>query len=100
MPVTPTGEVLTQIAQLARLELSAEEIRVFTPQLGDILKYVEQLQTVDVTGVELMTHPVELATALREDRVVPTVLDDQGEPKVLESAPETLHGGFKVPPVL
>jgi aspartyl-tRNA(Asn)/glutamyl-tRNA(Gln) amidotransferase subunit C len=100
MSVTPTGEVVAQIARLARLELSPEEIGVFTPQLGDILKYVEQLQTVDVTGVESMTHPVELETPLREDRVVATVLDEQGEPKVLISAPETIRGGFKVPPVL
>jgi len=100
MPVAPTGEVLMQIAQLARLELSNDEIQVFAPQLGDILKYVEQLQTVDVSGVEVMTHPIELATPLREDRVVATVLDDQGEPKVLGSAPEILRGGYKVPPVL
>ena len=100
MPVIPTGEVLTQIARLARLELSLEEIQTFTPQLGDILKYMEQLQAVDVTGVELMTHPVQLVTPLREDRVVPTALDENGEPKVLDSAPETIRGGFKVPPVL
>lgn len=82
------------------MELTSAEIEIFTPQLGQILHYVEQLQAVDVQGVEPMTHPVELATALREDVIQPSPLDAQGVPKVLGSAPETLHGGYKVPPVL
>ena len=97
----PTGEALVkQIARLARLELSPEEIQTFAPQLGDILKYVEQLQSLDVQGVDPMTHPIELETPLREDIVRASPVDEDGEPKVLASAPETLHGGFKVPPVL
>ena len=96
----PTGDALLLIARLARLELTADEVKVFTPQLGEVLKYVAQLQSLDVTGVEPMTHPLELSTPLRDDVVRPSLLDADGEPKVLSSAPETLHGGYKVPPVL
>jgi hypothetical protein len=40
-----------RIADLARLELSAEELDLFTRQLGDILTYVEQIRALDTTGV-------------------------------------------------
>jgi aspartyl-tRNA(Asn)/glutamyl-tRNA(Gln) amidotransferase subunit C len=101
MAQAPTGEALThQIARLARLELSAQEVATFTPQLDEVLKYVAQLQEVNVTGVEPLTQPIELATPLREDVVVPSPRTASGEPKVLSSAPDTLHGGYKTPPVL
>jgi aspartyl-tRNA(Asn)/glutamyl-tRNA(Gln) amidotransferase subunit C len=68
--------------------------------LSEILKYVEQLQGADVQGVEPLTHPLDLATPLRADevRIFPT--DDAGKPKVLQSAPDALYDGFKVPPIL
>lgn len=94
-------EALTrQIAELARLELSNEEVATFTPQLGQILKYVEQLQRVQVEGVDAMISPIELETPYREDCVLPSFMGAEGKPKVLESAPDTLDDGFKVPPIL
>ncbi len=47
---------LDYLANLARLALTAEEKAKFAAQLGDILKYVEKLKEVDVTGVEPMAH--------------------------------------------
>jgi len=95
------NEKLTrQVAELARLELSDQEVQVFTSQLGGILKYVEQLQEVNVQGVEPLTHPLDLATPLRPDEVRPSPLDQEGKPKVLRSAPDVLYDGFKVPPIL
>src|SRR4051794_35087517 len=100
MSDAPTGDALLQIARLARLELTPDEVKLFTPQLGDVLQYVVQLQSVNVEGVEPMTHPLELKTPLREDVVHVSPVDADGAPKVLASAPETLHGGYKVPQVL
>ena len=101
-PAPPViDEKLTrQLANLANLELTDAEVTTFTAQLGGILGYVEKLQQADVTGVEPMVHPVELETALREDVVVPSPRNAQGRPLVLDSAPEQLHDGFKVPPIL
>jgi len=94
-------EKLTRkVAELSRLELSDQEVQMFTSQLGEILKYVEQLQTVDVSGVEPMTHPLEMATPLREDVVRPSPVDENGKPKILKCAPDVLYEGFKVPPIL
>jgi aspartyl-tRNA(Asn)/glutamyl-tRNA(Gln) amidotransferase subunit C len=92
--------LMRQVAQLARLELTDEEAKLYTSQLGAILGYVDQLAKADVAGVEPMTHPLELATPLREDIVQPFPMDSEGKPKVLQSAPDVLHDGFKVPPVL
>ena len=95
------NEVLTrQVAHLARLELSDAEAKTFTTQLSGILKYVEQLQGVDVSKVEPMTHPLDLLTPLREDIVRPSPVDADGKPKVLRSAPDVLNDGYKVPPIL
>jgi aspartyl-tRNA(Asn)/glutamyl-tRNA(Gln) amidotransferase subunit C len=95
------NDTLTRkVAQLARLELSDQEVQTFTSQLGDILKYVEQLQQVDVQKVEPLTHPLDLATPMRDDQVRPSPIDAAGKPKVLQSAPDVLYDGYKVPPIL
>ncbi len=89
-----------RIAQLANLELTEQEVTSFTSQLGNILGYIDQLAKAEVADIEPMTHPIDLPTALREDVVRPSPTDAEGRPRVLESAPEVLHDGFKVPPVL
>lgn len=95
------NEALTQkVAELARLELTTAEIKAFTPQLKSVLGYIDQLSQADVAGVEPLVHPIELTLTLREDQVETTALDAQGKPKVLDSAPEVLYDGYKVPPIL
>ena len=86
-----------RIADLARLELSAEELDLFTRQLGDILTYVEQIRTLDTTGVEptsqVMNRPVD-----RDDQPGPTLT----RAELLGNAPDaaTEAGLFKVPRVI
>jgi aspartyl-tRNA(Asn)/glutamyl-tRNA(Gln) amidotransferase subunit C len=95
------NESLTrQVASLARLELTEEEVKTFTSQLGEIVKYVDQLQKIDVSGVEPLTHPLDQPAGLREDEVKPFESGPDGRPKVLQAAPESLDDGFKVPPII
>lgn len=95
------NESLTRyVANLARLELSDDEVSKFTGQLGDILKYIEQLQEVDVSSVSPLTHPLALETPFREDKIVSPPKTDQGKPKVLNSAPEVMNDGYKVPKII
>lgn len=89
-----------RIARLANLELTEHEVTTFTSQLGSVLGYIDQLAKIDVAGVEPMIHPIELTTALRDDLIRPSPIDTEGKPRVLESAPDVLHDGFKVPPIL
>jgi len=52
------------VAELARLELTDEERAVFQPQLENIVKYVEKISEVDVSGVEPMMHGRDRDAAL------------------------------------
>jgi len=81
------------VARLARLRLSEEEIDRMAGELSKILGYVEQMNELDLEGVEPTSHVVELQNVLRED--VPR----EGLPRerVLEQAPDVAGGGFRVP---
>ena len=86
-----------RIAELARLELSEDELELFTRQLGDILTYVEQIRALDTTGVaptsQVMNRPVD-----RADSPAATLTRSQ----LLDNAPDAAveAGLFKVPRVM
>jgi aspartyl-tRNA(Asn)/glutamyl-tRNA(Gln) amidotransferase subunit C len=92
-----TRQDVQRIADLARLELTAEELDLFTRQLGDILTYVEQIRALDTTGVaptsQVLNRPVD-----RDDVAAPTLSRDD----LLRNAPDAaLEAGlFKVPRVI
>lgn len=86
-----------RIADLARLELSAEELDLFTRQLGDILTYVAQIRALDTTGVaptsQVLNRPVD-----RDD--VPAATLSRSD--LLSNAPDAAleAGMFRVPRVI
>lgn len=84
------------VAGLARLNLTDEEIATFTLQLDDILTYFEKLGELDTSDVEPTAHVIELSNALRKDssRTSPP------RERILENAPETDRGCFKVPRIV
>ena len=90
-------EDVQRIAELARLELSPDELELFTRQLGDILTYVEQIRALDTTGVaptsQVLNRPVD-----REDTLQPTLSREDLMRNAPEGAPEA--GLFKVPRVI
>ena len=55
------------VAQLARLQLTAQETELFQKQLGDVLKYAEKLKEVNVEGVEAEAHAVPIFNVSRAD---------------------------------
>ena len=86
-----------RIADLARLELTPEELTLFTQQLSDILVYVEQIQSLDTTGVAPTSHVLNRPVD-RPDTPAPTLsLAD-----ALANAPDVASeaGLFKVPRVM
>ena len=87
-----------RIAALARLELSPEEEATMAEQLSAVLDYVRQLEELDVSGVEPMTHALAEgeAPALRDDVVEPGLDPAQA----LANAPEREGTCFKVPRIL
>ena len=97
MPTSFTRDDVVRIADLARLELTAEELDLFTRQLGDILSYVEQIRTLDTTGVAPTSHVLNRPTD-RNDELAPT----SSRTEVLSNAPDAAPaaGLFKVPRVI
>jgi aspartyl-tRNA(Asn)/glutamyl-tRNA(Gln) amidotransferase subunit C len=84
------------VARLARLKLSADELKRFSSQLNGILDYINQLNEVDTSDVEPMSHPLDLKNVFREDKTVPSLARED----VLAGAPAKRDGFFLVPPVL
>ena len=97
-------ELTRKVANLARLDLTDDEVKKFTSQLHDVLGYIDQLTQVDVSTpqgqIEPMTHPLELETLFREDEPRLFGKDEEGTLKILKSAPEVMYDGYKVPPIL
>ena len=96
MPALSKQEV-ERIAELARLELSAAELDLFTRQLGEILTYVEQIRALDTTGVaptsQVLNRPVD-----RDDVTAATLSRSELLGNAPDAAPEA--GLFKVPRVI
>lgn len=91
-------DVITRLAALARLEVSDAEREQFAAQLSDILRYVDQVQAVDTTGVDAASQPLPQTTKWREDVPVPSLDRDAG----LANAPDAdrAAGLFRVPKVI
>ena len=93
--------LVRKVADLARLALTDEEVRLYATQMKTTLGYVEQISNVKIPeGTEPLYHPLEVSTPMREDILVPSPKSADGKPKMIEPAPDTLYEGFKVPPIL
>jgi aspartyl-tRNA(Asn)/glutamyl-tRNA(Gln) amidotransferase subunit C len=85
-----------KIASLARIAVTDAEAEALLPELNNILGWVEQLGTVDVTGIEPMTAVIPNHLRLRDDFVT----DGNVRDRVLANAPQAEHGFFAVPKVI
>jgi len=84
------------MARLARINLTEDEATVFQKQLDDVLKYVEKLRQVDVTGIDAAAHAVPLFDVFREDAPRDWFTAEQA----LSNAPRQANGLFIVPKVV
>lgn len=89
-------ETILKLADLARVELTPQEIAKFAGQLDGILKYIEKLNVLDTSNLEPLTSPFEQPMFHRPDEVHPS----PGAAVILESAPEQIYDNYKVPPVI
>ncbi len=88
-------EDVEHVAKLARLELTDEEKVKYSKQLTDVLKYMEQMNEVDTTGVEPMNHPIDFSNVMRED----VVSYDNTREELMANAPLVEQDSFKVPKI-
>lgn len=89
-----------KVAALAHLEITDEEVALYTPQMAEIVSYVEQLNELDIEDIEPMlgglTVEGKVTETVRED----LVRESLGQKSALEQAPSTASGHFQVPKVL
>ena len=90
-----TKETVRHIAKLARLKLSAQEEDIYTEQLGKILDYVAELQSVDTTGVQSAAHILPVNNIMRDDHVS----SRQSQDMILKGAPDVENNFFRVPKI-
>ena len=89
-----------KVATLAHLEITDEEVAMYTPQMAEIVKYVEQLNELDTENVEPMLGGLTAAgeeTATQRDD---TVRESFTQGEALSEAPSAIEGHFQVPKVL
>ncbi len=85
-----------RVAKLARIAVPEEDLPVLADELNGILAFMEQLNEVDVDGVEPMTSVTPQRLKRRED----VVTDGSQQEAVLKNAPDAREGFFAVPKVV
>lgn len=86
-------EQVLHVARLSRLRLSEEEVAKMAGELSSILGHVDRIAELDLDEVEPTSHVVQLENVLRPDEPRPSWPRE----RILEPAPETADGAFRVP---
>ncbi|GAA0773925.1 Asp-tRNA(Asn)/Glu-tRNA(Gln) amidotransferase subunit GatC [Roseibium denhamense] len=89
-------ETVKRVARLARIKVSEDEATRMTGELNAILGFVEQLDEVNIDGVEPLTSVVEQTMKKREDGVT----DGSKAAKIVQNAPASEDNFFMVPKVV
>lgn len=89
-------KLVRQVARLARLELSEEELRRYREQLGRILEAMKELESVDTSSVAPTSHVLGLTDVLRPDEARPFA----NREALLAAAPQREGDYFRVPKVI
>jgi aspartyl-tRNA(Asn)/glutamyl-tRNA(Gln) amidotransferase subunit C len=81
------------VAHLARLDLTEEEVELFTAQLRTVLDHAADVASLDLSHLEPLSHPIALENVLRRDEPRPSLDRDE----VLAAAPAVEDHRFRVP---
>ena len=84
------------VAHLARVSLTPDEETKLAGQIGNIIGFVEQLKSVDVSGVEPTAHAVPTVNVTRADEVRPSLPHEEA----MRNAPKQANGLFIVPKIV
>jgi aspartyl-tRNA(Asn)/glutamyl-tRNA(Gln) amidotransferase subunit C len=87
-------ETVAKVANLARLNLTPQEMATMAEQLSGMLEHFGDIDKLDLSAVVPMAQAVPLKNILREDVVMPSLDRDE----VLAAAPDAHDGRFRVPP--
>ena len=90
------NKTVQDIARLARLEIESNQVDKYRQELSNILDLVAQMEAVDTTNINPMTHPFDAKLRLRPD----VVTEDNQRTKFQDIAPSTEDGLYLVPKVI
>lgn len=91
-----TKKDVEKIAELARLKFTDDELENFTPQMNEILSYMDKLNELDTQNVKPLSHPVEQTNVFRKDELKNSISTEEA----LKNAPDKTETHFKVPKVI
>jgi aspartyl-tRNA(Asn)/glutamyl-tRNA(Gln) amidotransferase subunit C len=91
-----TRDEVAHVADLARLELTDEELDLFTGQLAEVLDHAADIASLDLADVVPTAHAMAVTNVLRPDEVQPCLDRDE----VLAQAPLVEDYRFRVPRIL
>ena len=91
-----TRDEVAHVAKLARLDVTDEELEMFTGQLAAVLEHARDVEALDTQGVPPTAHPLPIQNVFREDVVQPSLERDE----VLAAAPSVEDRRFRVPRIL
>jgi aspartyl-tRNA(Asn)/glutamyl-tRNA(Gln) amidotransferase subunit C len=91
-----TKEEVAHVGRLARLRLEEGAVDLYTKQLGEILAYMDTLNSLDTEGVAATSHTISVTIAFREDEVKPSIAVESA----LKNAPEQEDASFIVPRII
>lgn len=89
-----------KIAKLAHLEITDEEVALYTPQMANIVAYVEQLNELETDNIEPMLGGLTAEGAATDTRRPDVPHESLGQINALKEAPSAVDGHFQVPKVL
>lgn len=84
------------VAMLARLSLTDDQVTVLRDELNSILGHIDEIQRLDLDGVEPMSHPIPVLNETRPD--VPRL--GLSQEQALRNAPESQDGAFLIPRIV
>ena len=93
MANTISSETMDYVGILAKLELSLEEKEAARKDMERMLDYIDQLNELDTSQTEPLSHVFPVNNVFRED----VVTNGDEREKILKNAPEQKDGAFKVP---
>ena len=87
---------VANLARLARIEMTDQELEGLTTEFGVILNAVARVQEVATTDVDATSHPLALTNIFRTDVVIPSLTPEEA----LSGAPASEDQRFRVPQIL
>jgi aspartyl-tRNA(Asn)/glutamyl-tRNA(Gln) amidotransferase subunit C len=93
VPSSLSRDDVVHVARLARLDLTEEEVDLFTAQLRTVLDHASDVASLDLSDLEPSSHPIALENVLRADEPRPSLNREE----VLAVAPAVEDHRFRVP---